>query len=387
MESNVTKLNRQPTPAVNGPRDKVRTLDELGRITDQARAGGKVVVQAHGTFDLLHLGHIRHLEAARKLGDILVVTVTADRFVNKGPGRPVFSAEMRAEMLASLEYVDWVSINDAADAVNTIEKIRPSIYIKGQDYQNPQGDVTGKITLERDTVEAHAADLPPQFNERVVQSGAYVEEVERSLLPPQPHRNHPYWLGAMAAHKWSVAQRERAAMPLTAADLLELQATGLTWWLYQIRNFIFGRPPRVRPWHPRWPDYRMFLKLARQHFAGKKGKLLVLSSAPAAFANFLSEISSSSVSLDLNFFLTMTRKQYEPMMGSFEGCLVVIGEGQIGRMHELLRRIKPIFRESGTILVFAINGYGAHEATRIRPRGCSAVHRLCVSHAANRCPA
>jgi len=206
----------------------------------------------------------------------------------------------------------------------------------------------------------HAADLPPQFNERVVQSGAYVEEVERSLLPPQPHRNHPYWLGAMAAHKWSVAQRERAAMPLTAADLLELQATGLTWWLYQIRNFIFGRPPRVRPWHPRWPDYRMFLKLARQHFAGKKGKLLVLSSAPAAFANFLSEISSSSVSLDLNFFLTMTRKQYEPMMGSFEGCLVVIGEGQIGRMHELLRRIKPIFRESGTILVFAINGYGAH---------------------------
>ena len=85
MESNVTKLNRQPTPAVNGPRDKVRTLEELGRITDQARAGGKVVVQAHGTFDLLHLGHIRHLEAARKLGDILVVTVTADRFVNKGP--------------------------------------------------------------------------------------------------------------------------------------------------------------------------------------------------------------------------------------------------------------------------------------------------------------
>ena len=97
MESNVTKLNLQPTPAENGPRDKVRTLDELGRITDQARAGGKVVVQAHGTFDLLHLGHIRHLEAARKLGDVLVGTVTADRFVNTGPGRPVFNAEMRGD--------------------------------------------------------------------------------------------------------------------------------------------------------------------------------------------------------------------------------------------------------------------------------------------------
>ena len=60
---------------------------------------------------------------------------------------------MRAEMLATLEHVDWVAINDAADAVNTLDKIRPSIYIKGQDYQNPQGDVTGKITLERDAVE------------------------------------------------------------------------------------------------------------------------------------------------------------------------------------------------------------------------------------------
>ncbi len=52
-------------------------------------------------------------------------------------------------MLATLEYVDWVAINDAADAVSAIERIRPSIYIKGQDYQNPQGDITGKITLER----------------------------------------------------------------------------------------------------------------------------------------------------------------------------------------------------------------------------------------------
>ena len=82
-------------------------------------------MQAHGTFDLLHLGHVRHLEAARKLGDVLIVTVTADRFVNKGPGRPVFNAELRAEMLATLEYVDWVAINDAADAVSAIERIRP----------------------------------------------------------------------------------------------------------------------------------------------------------------------------------------------------------------------------------------------------------------------
>ena len=86
---------------------------------------------------------------------------------------------------------------------------------------------------------------------------------------------------------------------------------------------------------------------------------MILSSAPAAFANFLSGISAPSVSLDLNYFLTMNRDQYQPMMRAFDGCLLVVGETQIGRMHELLRRIKPLFAENGTLVVFAINGYGA----------------------------
>src|SRR5712671_3423088 len=109
MDSSVTKLNRQPqVTAATGPRDKVRTLDEVAQIAAQLRRSGKTVVQAHGTFDLLHLGHVRHLESARALGDVLIVTITADRFVNKGPGRPVFGDALRAEMLASLHYVDWV---------------------------------------------------------------------------------------------------------------------------------------------------------------------------------------------------------------------------------------------------------------------------------------
>src|SRR5262249_51064119 len=78
------------------PRDKIRTIEELAAIAHKLRSAGKIVVQAHGTFDLLHLGHVRHLEAARAQGDVLIVTVTADTFVNKGPGRPVFAAEMRA---------------------------------------------------------------------------------------------------------------------------------------------------------------------------------------------------------------------------------------------------------------------------------------------------
>jgi rfaE bifunctional protein nucleotidyltransferase chain/domain len=188
MESNVTKLIRQPTlgrPA--SPRDKVKTLAEIASASEQAKRTGQIVVHAHGTFDLLHLGHVRHLEAARKLGDVLLVTVTADRFVNKGPGRPVFSAELRAEMLATLEYVDWVAINDAADAVGAIETIRPSIYIKGQDYQNPQGDITGKISLERQAVEAHGGRI--HFTDEVTFSST--ELINRHLNVFEPHiREH-----------------------------------------------------------------------------------------------------------------------------------------------------------------------------------------------------
>lgn len=188
MESSVAKLIRKPPvgrPA--SPREKVRTIDEVATICEQSRSAGRSVVQAHGTFDLLHLGHVRHLEAARKLGDMLIVTVTADRFVNKGPGRPVFNAELRAEMLATLEYVDWVAVNDAADAVSAIERIRPSIYIKGQDYQNPDGDITGKIALERQAVEAHGGRI--HFTDEVTFSST--ELINRHLNIFEPHiREH-----------------------------------------------------------------------------------------------------------------------------------------------------------------------------------------------------
>src|ERR1700689_1220180 len=188
MESSVTKLIRQPhigRPA--NPRDKIRPLPEIAAACERGRRAGQIIVQAHGTFDLLHLGHVRHLEAARKLGDVLFVTVTADRFVNKGPGLPVFKAARRPEVLARLEYVDWVAINDAADAVSAIERIRPSIYIKGQDYQNPQGDITGKISLERDAVETYGGRI--HFPDGVSFSSS--ELINRPLNVFEPHiREH-----------------------------------------------------------------------------------------------------------------------------------------------------------------------------------------------------
>jgi hypothetical protein len=205
----------------------------------------------------------------------------------------------------------------------------------------------------------HAADLSPVLDKVVAESGAYIDEIERLLPKPPPHRNHPYWMGAMAAYEWAVAQRQNAARPRTAADMLQSRATGFNWWLYRFRNAVFGRPPQVKSWHPRWPDYRMFMALAQRHFSGNAGSLLIISNAPAAFGNFLSDVSQSVISLDLSRFLTLNREQFKPLMGSFEGCLLVLGDAHINRARDLIRRIKVLLPRDRTLLVFAINGQGA----------------------------
>src|SRR5919108_1240176 len=110
---------------------KIRRLKDLANTLETLRGSGKKIVHCHGVFDLLHIGHIKHLESARKLGEVLIVTVTPDRFVNKGPHRPAFPERLRAEALASLACVDFVAINEWPTAVETIQCLRPHYYVKG----------------------------------------------------------------------------------------------------------------------------------------------------------------------------------------------------------------------------------------------------------------
>jgi len=134
-------------------RDKIKTIDELAEVAAQTRAAGGTVVMAHGVFDLIHMGHVRHLEEARRHGTELIVTITPDRFVNKGPGRPVFTELLRAEMLGALAYVDWIGINTGPTAEPALAAIKPDVYVKGNDYANPKDDFTGRIDMECKVVE------------------------------------------------------------------------------------------------------------------------------------------------------------------------------------------------------------------------------------------
>jgi rfaE bifunctional protein kinase chain/domain/rfaE bifunctional protein nucleotidyltransferase chain/domain len=127
-------------------------LAALAVHVDSLRAAGKRIVLAHGVFDLLHVGHIRHLREAREQGDVLVVTLTEDRHVNKGPNRPAFTESLRAEALAALEYVDAVTVNRTPTAIDAINALRPDVYVKGPDYKQPAQDVTGGIAREADAV-------------------------------------------------------------------------------------------------------------------------------------------------------------------------------------------------------------------------------------------
>ena len=120
----------------------------MAGLLGQEQTKGKKVILCHGVFDLLHIGHIRHFEEAKKRGDILAVTTTPDHFVNKGPGRPVFNEGLRAEAIASLDCVDYVAINQWPTAVETIHLLSPDYYVKGSDYSNPAEDRTGGIALE-----------------------------------------------------------------------------------------------------------------------------------------------------------------------------------------------------------------------------------------------
>ena len=103
-------------------------------------------------FDLLHYGHVNHFEEAKKYGDILVVTITSDEYVNKGPNRPAFSAATRMKFLTAIEFIDYIALSSKPSAADIIKNLRPNFYCKGPDYIKEKKDVTGMIKNEKKAI-------------------------------------------------------------------------------------------------------------------------------------------------------------------------------------------------------------------------------------------
>jgi D-glycero-beta-D-manno-heptose 1-phosphate adenylyltransferase len=130
---------------------KILTLEELAEESGRLRSEGKRVVATNGCFDILHVGHVRYLAAARKLGDVLVVGLNGDKSVRqlKGEGRPVNREKDRAEVLAALESVDYVAIFPEKRATKLLLAAQPAVYAKGGDYTPDMLNAEERAVLEK----------------------------------------------------------------------------------------------------------------------------------------------------------------------------------------------------------------------------------------------
>jgi rfaE bifunctional protein nucleotidyltransferase chain/domain len=147
---------------------KILTLEALQPVVEKHRQNRKTIIFANGCFDLLHVGHVRYLEGARRLGDILIVGLNSDNSVKKlkGPLRPLMPETERAEILAAISYVDYIVIFDETTVQRLLLRLRPDVHCKGTDYtleSVPEREVVlsygGKIAIVGDPKDHSTQDF------------------------------------------------------------------------------------------------------------------------------------------------------------------------------------------------------------------------------------
>lgn len=136
-------------------KNKIIDIKKIKQKISKLRNNGKKIVLCHGDFDILHTGHINYFHEAKKFGDYLIVSVTAGKFINKGPGRPINDDNQRIFFLANLSIVDFVVLDENFDAVKVIQNVRPNFYVKGKDYylRNKKDFYSKSLQKEKQTVE------------------------------------------------------------------------------------------------------------------------------------------------------------------------------------------------------------------------------------------
>ncbi|MBI3583294.1 MAG: D-glycero-beta-D-manno-heptose 1-phosphate adenylyltransferase [Nitrospinae bacterium] len=155
--------------------NKIKNLDELKTIIEKERKKGGEIVFANGCFDILHVGHIRYLEEAKELGDLLIVAINSDSSAKKlkGDGRPVTPENERAEIIAAIEYVDYVTLFNEPNVSNLLLTLKPDIHAKGTDYTEdsiPEADTVraygGRVAITGDKKERSSTEIIKKVSSR-----------------------------------------------------------------------------------------------------------------------------------------------------------------------------------------------------------------------------
>ena len=180
------RVARPIKTAVTRPVKIVSVHDAQSHVR-AAQNHGEIVVVCHGCFDIVHPGHVRHLQQAAKLGDRLLVTITGDAMIEKGTGRPLIPQELRAENLAALDCVSWVAINPQPTAAELLEIIQPDVYVKGREYEHNRDP---RFQLEKKIVERHGGRVVFTSGDVVFSSTVLINALEEAASPFQSTLRH-----------------------------------------------------------------------------------------------------------------------------------------------------------------------------------------------------
>ena len=155
--------------------NKIKDHKSILEIIDQLKLMNKTIVLCHGVFDILHTGHILHFREAKSYGEILIVSITADKFVKKGPNRPFYNLDQRMKMISELSIVDFIVPSYESTALTNLSIIKPNIYCKGLDYKNESDDITNNIVKEKNILKKNKGKIvftksPKQSSSNILKS-------------------------------------------------------------------------------------------------------------------------------------------------------------------------------------------------------------------------
>lgn len=197
---------------------KICSLQQLLALRDKARADGKIIVHCHGCFDIVHPGHIHHLQLAKTYGDLLIVTVSADSNIQKGINRPLVPEDLRADSLAALECVDGVYVNPEDTAVNLLEQLRPDVYVKGKEYEHNRDP---RFLAERETVTRHGGRVICSSGDVIFSSTALIGQLdEGDFLQQEKLRRLRDRHGLTSTSLYSIVQKFRGQKVLVIGDYI-----------------------------------------------------------------------------------------------------------------------------------------------------------------------
>jgi hypothetical protein len=209
------------------------------------------------------------------------------------------------------------------------------------------------------TVVFHADEVPASIDAAVAEADRFVVDVNSRLKKrPKAHRNHPYWTGAIAAFNEAsgaslTSDEWRRALGIPDPELDDARFS--RWVTEKIRFVFFGKPPHVRPWHPRFPDYALVMKNLAELGLNERSNLLMIADVPTIFTATFSDGGDRVVRLRSSHMLNQPYEVYEPLSGRFDVCLMEIEEREFSRADEMLDRIAPMMRSGGTVLVSLTN--------------------------------